>query len=375
MVLISLLGDFDSLVIPVFFEYKDEITTHILARNIANESEKKAARIMLGLSRIRQKYRLKCTLREMQIEAGEKGRDHLFSIIALAESIKQFAPPNQLYINLSDGAASDAIILSRELLDYGANIIISDRFKNDITILTNNEMKKRYIKNSMGIEDHIISKGYEILSYKTKNALENKREYIEAITRNFPIFQRYRKRVIEYKEIDEERYSAIIPALVKLGATDRRGRPTDENYIKGGLFEEIIYFLAKKLAFDDIMTSVQVRYESINNIKIENEFDILAIKENHLYIIECKFRDRLDGENLIYKYDALIKQMDNDGKVMIINVASTESKEALKRGKKIHKNFEKGAIYRAQLNNISIYYEPTLETNKLIAKMRSFFNV
>jgi hypothetical protein len=369
MVLVSLLGDFDSSILPVFFEYKSEITLHVLAYGANERNDKDAARITRGLNALRSKYRLKCTLREMRLE-----RDDVKSIVAFSHSIAQFAPPDQLFINLSDGQADTAILLSKELLDIGANLLIYGRYTNSVTIITVVGLEKRPLKHNMKIDDHIIAKGYEIVEMKSKKELEFRKPFAQEITNNFGTFQKYRKRVMEGKEIDEENYGSIIRPLYQMGAVNRRGRPINLNFILGELFEEQVYHIVNKLNFDDVASGVKVRYETINGITIENEFDILMIKNNHLYIIECKFRDRVDGENLIYKYDALLEQMDNDGKVMIINVASTESKEALKRGKRIRNNFEKGALSRAQLNNILIYYEPTLDATKLISMMRRFFD-
>jgi hypothetical protein len=370
MVLVSLLGDFDSSILPVFFEYKSEITLHILAYSANERDDKSAARITRGLNALRSKYRLKCTLREMRLEKNDSA-----SLIKFSTSISNFAPPDQLYINVSDGEADIAIILSKELLEVGATLLIYGRYTNELSILTNNGLEKRAVGRNMNIDDHIASKGYQLLEAKSKKELEFRKPFVQEIAANFPLFQKYRKQVMEGKNINEEIYSAIIRPLYKIGAVNRRGKPENINYILGELFEELIYHLVDRLKFDDILTGAKVRYETINGVTVQNEFDILMIKNNHLYIIECKFRDRVDGENLIYKYDALLEQMDTDGKVMIINVASTESKEALKRGKRIHKNFEKGALTRAQLNNILIYYEPTLDVQKLISMARRFFDV
>ncbi|MDR2152239.1 MAG: DUF1887 family protein [Helicobacteraceae bacterium] len=369
MVLVSLLGDFDSSILPVFFEYKSDITVHVLVYCGGEREDKKAFRIARGLNALRAKYRLKCTLREIRLEKSD-----LESILKLSISLAQFAPPDHLFLNVSDGEADIAILLAKEILDIDAKLLIYGRYSNDLSVLTANGLKKAPLKHNMNIDDHIISKGYQLIEAKSKSDLERRKPFAQEITNNFALFQKYRKRIMEGKEINEELYGAIIRPLYKIGAVNRRGKPENINYILGELFEEQIYHIVSRLDFDDVISGAKVRYETINGVTIQNEFDVLMIKNNHLYIIECKFRDRVDGENLIYKYDALLEQMDADGKVMIINVASTENKEALKRGKRIHRNFEKGALSRAQLNNILIYYEPTLDTLKLTAMMRRFFN-
>ncbi|MDR0746919.1 MAG: DUF1887 family protein [Helicobacteraceae bacterium] len=370
MILVSLLGEFDSSVLPVFFEFKHEITHHLLIHGIDDRSRQSAVRITSGLNAVRAKFRLKCTLRETQVNAND-----LKSIYALINEIINMSPPDQLMINASDASASLVIVLSKEALDAGAQLLVYDRYENTITKLTSNGMRKHNIKHNMKIEDHIISKGYTLIEARDVNDLYNRKAHIEQITENFDTFQRFRRRIMLEKNIERERYETVIEPLLKMGVLARNGKILDMNYILGGLFEDIIYFLVASLNFDDILSGVKVSYHTVDNVLVQNEFDVLMIKNNHLYIIECKFRDRVDGENLIYKYDALLDQMDHDGKVMIINVASTESKEAIKRGKRIHKNFEKGALLRAQLNNTLIYYEPTLDTDKLLSMMRGFFDL
>lgn len=368
--LVSLLGEFDSSILPVFFEFKHEITHHLLIHGVNDRERQSAVRITSGLNAVRAKYRLKCTLREMQVDTN-----NLKGIYALINEIINVSPPDHLLVNVSDGIANLVIVLSKETLDAGAQLLIYDRYENTITKLTSNGMSKHNIKHNMKIEDHIISKGYTLIEARYVNDLYNRKVYIERITKNFETFQHFRRRIMLEKSIDQERYEAVIEPLLKMGVLARNGKILDMNYILGGLFEDIIYFLVASLNFDDILSGVKVSYHTVDNIFVQNEFDILMIKSNHLYIIECKFRDRVDGENLIYKYDALLDQMDHDGKVMIINIASTESKEAIKRGKRIHKNFEKGALSRAQLNNTLIYYEPTLDTDKLLSMMRGFFDL
>jgi hypothetical protein len=370
MVLVSLLGDFDSSILPVFYEYKRQITTHVLVHGKHERDIKIADRITRGLNAVRSKYRLKCTLKEIATDA-----ENMKSIMTLVGEISKLAPPDQLYINVSDGLAGLVITVAKEMLDINANLFIYDRYRNSISVLTQEGIKIEAIAHNMNIDDHIISKGYTLLEAKSRKELDYRKPYVDEITNNFPLFQKYRKRIMQGRKIDEERYDEIIKPLYKMGMTTHNGRILNTNYVLGELFEEQIYHIVNELAFDDIQSGVKVRYETIDGITVQNEFDLLMIKDNHLYIVECKFRDRVDGENLIYKYDALLDQMDHDGKVMIINVASTESKEALKRGRRIHKNFEKGALSRAQLNNILIYYEPTLDVSKLTAMMRRFFEL
>lgn len=370
MVLVSLMGDFDSSILPLFFEHKNNIRLHVLVHDKTTRDQKEARRIERGLKALMQKHRLACDLETIEIN-----ENHFKETLALGERLLTLAPPNELYLNVSDGLANVGIILSKAMLDRGANLLIYDRYANRVNHLTLQGMKRVDLVNNMDVEDHLISKGYVLTDYKTREELAERKPYVIEIARNFRLFQKFRKLVMRGKKPEDNRFDPILRPLYQLGVATRKGKALDINYILGELFEEQIYYLAEELGFDDVLCGAKVHFDTIDDTAVQNEFDVLMIKNNHLYVIECKFRDRVDGENLIYKYDALLDRLDRDGKVMIINVASTEFKQAIKRGKRMHRNFEKGALYRAQLNNILIYYEPTLDVPKLRQMMRRFFEV
>jgi hypothetical protein len=369
MVLVSLLGDFDSYILPLYFEHKSDLSLHVLVHDRTVRDQQKARRIERGLTAIRQRYGLKHDLESMEID-----EDHMGTIQALAERLLMLAPPDELYLNVSDGLANVGIILSEAILNAQATLLIYDRYDNQVNYLTKTGMKKRPIVHNMGVEDHIIAKGYALSGYKTPKELASRKADVLALTKNFALFQKLRKVLMRGKKPDDPKFEPLVAILYRMGKLSKKGRALDLNYILGELFEEYVYHLVSDLGFDDVMCGAKVHFETIDDIAIQNEFDVLMIKNNHLHVIECKFRDRVDGEYLIYKYDALLDRLDRDGRVMIVNVASTEPKAARKRGR-MKRNFERGTLYRAQLNNILIYYEPTLEPGRLKQMIRRFFEV
>ncbi len=369
MVLVSLLGDFDSYILPLYFEHKSDLSLHVLVHDRTVRDQQKARRIERGLTAIRRKYGLKHDLESIEID-----EDHLGTIQALAERLLTLSPAEQLFLNVSDGLANVGIVLSQALLKRGSTLLIYDRYDNQVNHLTDGDMVKKPLRNNMGVEDHIIAKGYALSDYKTPKELAGRKEDVLAITKNFALFQKLRKIIMRGKKPDDPKFEPLVEILHKMGKATRKGRALDLNYILGELFEEYVYHLVSELGFDDVICGAKVHFETIDDIAIQNEFDLLMIKNNHLHVIECKFRDRVDGEYLIYKYDALLDRLDRDGRVMIVNVASTEPKAAKKRGR-MRRNFERGTLYRAQLNNILIYYEPTLEPGRLKQMIRRFFEV
>ncbi len=97
-------------------------------------------------------------------------------------------------------------------------------------------------------------------------------------------------------------------------------------FIQGTIFEEYIYWLiVDNFNFDHVMFNVKVEFAPA----LQNEFDILMMKDNHLHVIECKLRKSVQGEDFVYKLDSVIDYLDDDGKGMIL-VIGDENKKSYK---------------------------------------------
>lgn len=78
------------------------------------------------------------------------------------------------------------------------------------------------------------------------------------------------------------------------------------DYLTGGWFEEYVYHLIKKnVAPDDIAIGVHI--DGVTEIKHNNELDVCFIKNNQLYVIECKSGIKSDSmfNEIVYKVSAL----------------------------------------------------------------------
>ena len=77
-------------------------------------------------------------------------------------------------------------------------------------------------------------------------------------------------------------------------------------YLTGGWFEEYVYHLIKATVHpDDIAIGVHI--DGITEIKHNNELDVCFIKNNQLYVIECKSGIKSDSmfNEIVYKVSAL----------------------------------------------------------------------
>ena len=78
------------------------------------------------------------------------------------------------------------------------------------------------------------------------------------------------------------------------------------DYLTGGWFEEYVYYLVKAvLQPDDIAIGVHI--DGITEIKHNNELDVCFIKNNQLFVIECKSGINSDSmfNEIVYKVSAL----------------------------------------------------------------------
>ena len=77
-------------------------------------------------------------------------------------------------------------------------------------------------------------------------------------------------------------------------------------YLTGGWFEEYVYYLIKDNVMpDDIAIGVHI--DGVTEIKHNNELDVCFIKNNQLYVIECKSGIKSDSmfNEIVYKVSAL----------------------------------------------------------------------
>ena len=81
---------------------------------------------------------------------------------------------------------------------------------------------------------------------------------------------------------------------------------TELDYLTGGWFEEYVYYLIKKnIQPDDIAIGVHI--DGITEIKHNNELDVCFIKNNQLFVIECKSGINSDSmfNEIVYKVSSL----------------------------------------------------------------------
>ncbi len=151
-----------------------------------------------------------------------------------------------------------------------------------------------------------------------------------------------------------EDYSKIKELLEKVDINadnyDFRRR-TWIDFFSGGWFEEYVYSIIKDLCVYD--TKINVKRKTI----ADNEFDVVFIKDNSLYVIECKTGDMKSNEitNSLYKAAELNKELGLGAKTYFVTLSKVVLEEKIK-------NKLNG---RSELVGVNIIYRDNIEEKGL----------
>jgi len=361
MTLVSILGDFHSSILPISYEFKTQMDKHIIIYDDAKCDVKRAGHYLEGqkaflasLNNRNDKY---------EIETIKIDEDSYVSMLACFQKIKQFSDHySDIYLNATDGLSSIGILLTSNLLSIGAKVIAYDRYANTYNLLTSEGMEKHYIENNMDIKSHLLLKGYTLKSVTDKSELMQRKDAIMELASDLTRYKSYAT-LYDKKFIpgtsDYPDYEKILEEIGKL---------TNKVFVQGTVFEEYIYHLIiENFDFDDVWTGVKVAYKE----GVENEFDVLMIKDNHLHTIECKLVYGLDGEHFVYKTEQIKDYLDDDGKAMILSIGA-DNVVRKKNGKK-KTQFTLGDFARAELGEVRIHQSKVFDKEAFLADVKEWF--
>lgn len=297
MTLVSIVGDFYSSVLPVFYEFSDQIKNHIIVYDDDRFDVQKAKKIINGTKRFIEQNDL--NIETFTKSINEDYEKNIEDIVLLALDIADKA--EDIYINVTDGLASNAVVLASRYFDKGVRFLAYDRFDNECNIIAKDETAWRQkMQKRMDIHTHFLLKDIEIT--KTGNAEEAKRLKKELSL----LFQDFKGKKGNFLSENPHCEKAI--------------RDTNNGF----LFEKYIFNLLNDLNHDDIAYGVTIEDKHSTTKGYKNEFDVLIMKNNHLHIIECKYKpfshskSAQEKTNIIYKLDSLRDIVDDDSRILLL---------------------------------------------------------
>ncbi|WP_025270210.1 Card1-like endonuclease domain-containing protein [Hippea sp. KM1] len=338
MILVSVIGDYFSSVAPIFYQLKDEIKTHIIISDKSERSKKKAHKFKKGVDGFCDKYNLDIRNTLYTID------EHSFSSIDKAIRFIFDLADKDIFINTTDGLSFINTYMSLKTLPLGAKIVSYDIFDNVYSIVDMGGIKKEKITDSVPIKDHFLLKGIEVLESKSEVIPNRHPEKIKLLfTKLFRDYIDFKRAyVLSANKFDflfnNEKFKDVKRILKEIGLLDKFNKVENFNQvILGDPLEYYVYILAKELGFDDVRVGLRIENEGV-----ENEFDVLLMKDNHLHVIECKNRRPtswrnqygVNLESLLFKYATLKSIIDDEGRgaVVITGRLSDIRYETIKRG-------------------------------------------
>jgi len=315
MTLVSIVGDFFSSVVPVFYYYKDEIDTHIIISDDSKRDDLYARKFFNGVENFTKQNNL--NIKNFYYTIDED------SIESLTKAI-EFMKKNQkgdLYLNITDGFATLNTIFSNKLLPSGAKVISYDRYDNEFHLISTQGIQKIKITNSPSIKEHFLLKDVKVCKTSKKDFALEYQDEIESLFKDH--YKEYRSfiKYLSYKSKLPHKldYPNMYKIFGLMDYWDSNLEHINFQPMTGDMYEYFTYLQIKDLDFDDIEIGVNIK-DFVDNEWYENEFDILLMKDNHLHMIECKFKRYVDNiSNLIYKYSSLKRFVDDDAKIIILS--------------------------------------------------------
>lgn len=291
MTLVSIIGDFPSNVLPVFYHFRNDIKNHIIAYDDYKHDIEHAKNITNGTENFIQKYNLNIKTFTKQID-----EDNVSQLKNLSNYIRKFADEDSVIINITDGLANIHYTLINELKENSVQFLSYDRYDNTYSLLHVNTVSQPIRAQTMSISDHFLLKDTKVTS---EGKLENNQEKLEDI-----------KLLFEQYNGDKDRF-----------LFHHDSRFINKKTPVGFLYEKYIANLLQPLAYDDMAVGVKVldHYEKGG---YDNEFDILVMKNNHLHMIECKAWDenkQATVSSFIYKLDSIRTTLDNDAIMLYLS--------------------------------------------------------
>ena len=366
MILVSILGDFHSSILPIYYRFRNNINRHIIIYDDLKSDKQEAQNLIKGIKTFNKKYNIKIKTYIHCID-----EDSYEAITKTIDFIKDHLKKKQeVYINTTDGLSNINTIISLKLIPLGAKLISYDRYDNDINIVDKNNMTSYNVDQTIPILDHFLLRNIIVEQIGDKQYAKKYQNEIlmlfEKYAKEFKSFTYYVQNEIN-PTLNNNKYKKINKILKKMNITNLK---SNQGFITGGLFEYYIYLKLKDLDFDDIQIGVTVKKYLNKTDYIPNEFDILIMKNNHLHMIECKYSKRVELDSLVYKYMGLKPLLDDDGKMCIVtrhdepeNIYQLESPVA-------HLPYK-----RALENKILLKGDPLKDIKKFVKDIKDYFEL
>ena len=362
MILITTINREISTLIPILFEFKEQVSKHILVYD--SDDEKMAHRVKKSIEKLNSNHNILQIISLIEVDEDSKS-----DMLHIQNRLKEES--ETLYLNATNADMALIVILSGFVLHHEGKVIAYDAQENSYNLIDKNGFTNHTIRKSMKIEDFLTLSHYELLEEVDKSAIYALKKSILYIFHDFKKFFQVRNLLSKNLPLFVKNYPIYANHFYNLGIM-KNGLVVKPISYFGTLFEQFIFLQLCMYDFDDIKIGASIKFHSTLNrdekLEIVNEFDILAIKNNHIYTVECKLGDKyVDAQKVIYKSDSLLDYFGKNSKNLIVNIHKEKQKG--------HKIFKRLTLFRAKSNNIAVYNEFDFIQDAFQTQIKNLFQV
>lgn len=301
----------------------------------------------------------------------------------LSEQAKNWSDADEIIVNLTGGTKIMSIgvyVFFKEQNSYNLHIYYLPIGKNTYKqIFPSEEKMDNELKFRISLDDYLASYGVTIehrskplkdiqyTQYYFNFFLDDKKNNWKVVNEKLREKRAQGKEIHSLDDLDKETKHFLNVCNFTPEKPDVISK-NEINYLTGGWFEEYMYDLVKKYTdLDDDKIALGI---NISHKENQNEFDVMFVNENALYIFECKTILKSNNYNLLndtlYKLASLKKEFGLEVKGYV----ATLDKDLRDKQDKINECY----IKRANSLNIEILDRLILtneeEINKIFDKIR-----
>jgi len=351
MTLVTIISK-DKAFIPLLYHFKDEVATHILIYDIGEEEIEIALDTKKGLKKLSEIYNLNYEIKLMPLDEDSK-KD--FSKIY--KKLKEFS---DLALNVAEADSLLVIMMSAFIMQMNGKIFTYDKFDNTFNEIYNKNCQLKKAKN-LKLNDYLTLLNYEIEDKKNAQDILKYKQAVLELFKNYPVFKNQRM-LLKKNRLKSVYYKNLFK---KAGVLEKK---LNLQKLNGDIFEEFVFWNLYQLDVDDIWLNVKIVSEREGEEAIKNEFDILMIKDNKIYIVECKFGNlAIKPDELIYKSDSLLSLFGEDTKGVIVYINDVKERIESIKNSTLPQDVKKKKLFNLKKQQISKnLYIRALENNILI---------
>ncbi len=373
MTFITLLGNDITALTTMFAEFKDKIKKHIVVFDDAPSERFRLKQFQDGILKYSKSKGL--NIEFFAIKIDEDSKEDMSKVIARVKELSG----DEILLHTTQAYAATSLILSNLVLQVGAKVLSYDNREDEYHIYDGATLKAYKPNLKLNIDEYMQLLNYMVIEKHSPESLRSRRKDILKLFENFDAFRKVRLALMNADTtFDYAPYKSTMDSLFALGILDANHKLISAKTLDlgGTLFEEYILWLCEPLGFDDIAMGVKIDVDLYQNEtqkqnRITNELDIVLMKNNTLFTIECKFSNNLDGLAFVYKYDAIMDYFGENVKGIILNISPKDKKPYL--GMKESKNFRPSTLRRAKLSNLHVYHEKKVNPIAFTNFVKDFF--